>query len=102
MDKLDGWLLFTISVSGALLAVMALHKAKGNEKKIDNYIKRSVNMRKIKGEAKSYIIGGLEVCATDGEVMLGNESIGTDYSTLNKYEGIQLINILSGFIIEGI
>jgi hypothetical protein len=35
MDKMDGWLLFSIAVSGAIFSVLSYHKSKGLDARID-------------------------------------------------------------------
>lgn len=43
MDKTDGWLLFTIAVSGAILSVLSYHKSKGYEARIDKLEKTIIS-----------------------------------------------------------
>ena len=43
MNKTDGWLLFTIAVSGALFSVLSYHKSKGYEARIDKLEKTIIN-----------------------------------------------------------
>ena len=55
-------------------------------------------IRKIKGEAKPYIIAGLEIGAIEGAIIIMSK--GNGFHSLNVKQAIELINALDNFISE--